>query len=875
VTAVALASLGFGPVREPAFHAVKGAPVVHRHVKASTLAGWHAIRDADTGVPIALYGATVAAPGSTTNPAIAERAARAFLAAQIGELAPGSSERDFALVTNELDGTLRTVAFRQTARGLPVIGGGISFVFGKDRLFAVSSHALPNVHPLEAGGHAILPLIEAGAVVYHAVDIAEDDHWRIYKTPDGAELARANQRAYASGTLEFDVGQRYATGARMNAPVPDDAITVDGTATTTGSDGSFAWTGTGSASVMPALAGSAVMIENAAGSAATTTLAVQPGGSAVWSAATDEQTDAQLSTFIYAGIVKARDALINPAVASWLEATFPFFVNENSSCNAYATFTDVHFYLASAQCQNTGRLADIVFHEFGHAFHYHSYLLGSGVDAALSEGLADFNAANINEDSGVGRGFYYTNEPVRELDPPGREYRWPEDYVAVDPHQTGLIIGGALWDVRTALVGELGHDAGVAQTEKLYAGILQRAADIPSTYMQALVADDDDADLSNGTPHYCAIERAFGRHGLVPNFQDTVVSPPVIDGAQISVAVTPPASPDCTPAQITTIRVTWHAGNGVPSTFDLAPGTPWTGAFPAQPPGTIVGYSVEAMRDDGTSIVYPQNPADPEYQLFVGPGIPIWCEPMDHDPMWTQTGNLGTEWQWGQPNGEGHDPLGGHTGPYAYGTQIGGNGLYPASTSTWTETPAIDVSAYAEVHLQYWRWLTVEDRTYDAATIELNGQTVWQNAMSPSATLNHIDREWRFHDLDVTPYVTDGTVSARWTLTSDSSNQFGGWTLDDVCLTALIKNTKCGDGVVDAGEQCDDGNTVNGDGCSATCTLEPTAGGGGCLTGGGGAGWLSVLGCAAAVRGRHRRDRSRTATRSRPAGRADRHRSSA
>jgi cysteine-rich repeat protein len=31
---------------------------------------------------------------------------------------------------------------------------------------------------------------------------------------------------------------------------------------------------------------------------------------------------------------------------------------------------------------------------------------------------------------------------------------------------------------------------------------------------------------------------------------------------------------------------------------------------------------------------------------------------------------------------------------------------------------------------------------------------------------------------------------------------------------------KCGDGNVDAGEQCDDGNNANGDGCSATCQTE-------------------------------------------------------
>jgi cysteine-rich repeat protein len=31
----------------------------------------------------------------------------------------------------------------------------------------------------------------------------------------------------------------------------------------------------------------------------------------------------------------------------------------------------------------------------------------------------------------------------------------------------------------------------------------------------------------------------------------------------------------------------------------------------------------------------------------------------------------------------------------------------------------------------------------------------------------------------------------------------------------------CGDGHIDAGETCDDGNTVDGDGCSATCCVEP------------------------------------------------------
>ena len=43
----------------------------------------------------------------------------------------------------------------------------------------------------------------------------------------------------------------------------------------------------------------------------------------------------------------------------------------------------------------------------------------------------------------------------------------------------------------------------------------------------------------------------------------------------------------------------------------------------------------------------------------------------------------------------------------------------------------------------------------------------------------------------------------------------------DGCSATCQREPRCGDGVVDAGEQCDDGNTVSGDGCSASCQLEP------------------------------------------------------
>ncbi len=55
--------------------------------------------------------------------------------------------------------------------------------------------------------------------------------------------------------------------------------------------------------------------------------------------------------------------------------------------------------------------------------------------------------------------------------------------------------------------------------------------------------------------------------------------------------------------------------------------------------------------------------------------------------------------------------------------------------------------------------------------------------------------------------------------TSEVNCQFG--CLSGVCLEQKIDLAFCGDGLLNAGEQCDDGNTLDGDGCNALCIFEP------------------------------------------------------
>jgi len=49
---------------------------------------------------------------------------------------------------------------------------------------------------------------------------------------------------------------------------------------------------------------------------------------------------------------------------------------------------------------------------------------------------------------------------------------------------------------------------------------------------------------------------------------------------------------------------------------------------------------------------------------------------------------------------------------------------------------------------------------------------------------------------------------------------------DGCSTTCQVQQTVCGNSVVESTEQCDDGNAVNGDGCTSICTIEPICGDG-------------------------------------------------
>ena len=444
-----------------------------------------------------------------------------------------------------------------------------------------------------------------------------------------------------------------------------------------------------------------------------------------------------------------------------------------------------------------------------------------------------------------------------------------------------MIVSGALWDLRKAFIAQLGHDPGVALTEKIFLGVLRRAADLPTSYDAALIADDDDGDLGTArrtSARSSARSASTASRPTTPISRSERRSSPTRRSACRSRC--PPAGA-CPVRQVLGMHVLWKVGDGVVNDLELAPNATndaWTGAIAAQPDGTVVSYSVDITLDDGTQRSLPDNPADPMYQVFIGNATPIWCEPFDHAPsMWTTGGTAPAEWQWARPSGlagrvgrsDGRAHRRSHLRDEPRERRLVRSrraGHHDDAHDRHERVPdhPPPVLALADGRRQPVR-SSLDDREHRHA---------WHNATSSTGTLPHVDREWRFQDIDLTPHLDDNTVAVTWQLQTDGTGERGGWNLDDVCIVGMAKVPLCGDGFLDVGEECDDGNTFSGDGCTDKCVDELAAnGGGGCCSASGGAagsGLLALISAAILARGRGRRDRSPRASRSTRGGRAGR-----
>ncbi|HWU86484.1 MAG TPA: hypothetical protein VN253_04390, partial [Kofleriaceae bacterium] len=853
------------------------------------------------------------------SPAIAEQHARRWLADHLALLAPGAAPGDFVLVSNHIDGDLRSVGFVQRALGRRVVGGQISFRFKRDRLFLIGSEALPDVRveqprarlaraqlharaadhlrrdldlaaaPVTPVGddEVVLPLVGAEAVYGYRlaarvmIDGGADGRYLAYVDPGtGAVLAVQQQNFYATGTVLYHGVDRYPGRGRVDRPARRAYVMVGGTPQTTSPMGTVSWSPDGPQMVTTGVTGDLVTVVNKQNGGVTPVaqLSLSPGGQAVWDASANAEDDAHLVTYLATNTVKeyVRNN-IDPAMPK-LDEPITANVNIGKDCNAFFDGKAINFFHASMMCQNTGLLEDVVFHEFGHALHVAEIIEGVGsFDGAMSEGAADFLAASITNDPGMGRGFFYNDEPLRQLDPMDSEPSWPKDIGEI--HHTGKIFGGTYWDLRKAAIAALGEVPGIALANRLYLGALRRSVSIPTSLFEALATDDDDGDLTNGTPHECLLRDAYGRHGL-RTATGTVIAPGALSDDVAATAIRidlAGLSPRCTGDEIEHVKLAWQPDYGtVPAPGDTEMQLVGPGQYGAMMPlvrDEVIHYYASVQFKDGSILTLPDNLGMPFYSLYQGKTVPLYCTSFETDPFqegWTTgTGTPGTTspWQWGVPPGTGGtDPPAAYSGTHVLGMNLGGD--YAPKQFSYVNLPEIDVGQWSDVRLQFRRWLGVEDSHYDQARVMVNGQKAWINYtqnIGDSSSIHHIDREWAFQDVRVSGYAFGHMLQISLDLSSDEGLNLGGWQLDELCVVANINSVcgdgvksrtegcdegdansdlpnakcrtycrvaSCGDGVVDSGEECDEGASGT-ETCSAKCELLELPNTGGCCDAGG------------------------------------------
>ena len=98
----------------------------------------------------------------------------------------------------------------------------------------------------------------------------------------------------------------------------------------------------------------------------------------------------------------------------WLDTTIGSFVNIDATCNAYYDGS-VNFYRSGGGCNNTGEIADVITHEWGHGADLNS----RGGDGATGEATADVVAMHLSHSPLIGPGFRTDGDPVRNLDSTG------------------------------------------------------------------------------------------------------------------------------------------------------------------------------------------------------------------------------------------------------------------------------------------------------------------------------------------------------------------------------------------------------------------------------------------------------------------------
>lgn len=506
----------------------------------------------------------------------------------------------------------------------------------------------------------------------------------------------------------------------------------------------------------------------------------------------------------YNSVNRVHDYYVTTLMGTGAESVMDFTMNTlidvAGSCNAFYDGNLNFFDAGGNNCGATSIINDVVYHEYGHGINYELYTFHGGFfgNGALGEGYADTWANGLTQDPVLGIGFY-DNDPsgfVRRYDQDRKVY--PGDLQG-EVHADGEIIAGAWWDVA------LNFGNNFVQRQELFAATFAATLDEPSgsegqlyhdVLIEALTIDDNDGNLANGTPNYCAITSAFALHGInvfsvgpVINHTEALAS-----AGQLSIPINVSSPVSFSGATGTAVNGYYRtSGNAAWSPFSLSfNGSVFQGNIPAQPNGTIVQYYVDANDQCNTHFNTLPKGADATnanlpYYILVGYNLLQsdyfntgnsngWTEGIPSDQaatgMWDIVSpipsivdpNAAVLSYVQTPND--HSPTPNNicavTGNAANSTAgIGDQDIDGGATTLIS--PVYDLTTYQNPAITYWRWYSNDQ----GAT---PGTDFWQVSISndgvnyvPIENTNVADHSWRRFAFRVSDYVTpNSTITVKF-----------------------------------------------------------------------------------------------------------------
>ncbi|MGI9013319.1 MAG: hypothetical protein ACR2GY_03625 [Phycisphaerales bacterium] len=479
-----------------------------------------------------------------------------------------------------------------------------------------------------------------------------------------------------------------------------------------------------------------VLDQAAGGATPELQLNVTPPGPANFlhnAANTSETVRANVNCYLHANVVRDTVLFYVPNFPT-IETQQNFTVNTNiaNNCNAFYNGSSINFYTSGGGCTNTGA-STVVYHEYGH----HLVATGSsGGQGAYGEGMSDTVSVVITDDSRLAPAFQGNcSVSLRNADN-------TVQYPCSGPiHDCGRLLSGCVWSTRNELIVTEPADYLEILRQLTFESIrLHNYSPIdPRITIDFLTLDDDDDNLSNGTPHYAEIDAGFSAHNmdappLQPiSFEFPSGMPELINPAGGTtmlvrvVAVADDPQPDTGILHVNT------GGGFQEIPMNEVSSNLYEATFPASDCGSEVRYFVSAESQGGIEVTAPLDAPTVTFSAISGTGQSVAFEDdFETDNGWTvQNINLQDgQWERGIPsNNNRQDPPADFDGSgRCFVTDNAPGNSDVDGGPTILISPIIDVSDGAEYQVSYATWFgNSSNGQRDQMTVEVssNGGSSW------------------------------------------------------------------------------------------------------------------------------------------------------